>query len=92
MITNLILNTLILILSAIFYLLPIVSIADIPYIGEGVYNALVSFIGIWNAFMVTFPYAETAWNIFLLVILPFELLLLLGKFLLGHRLPANTTH
>lgn len=70
--------------------LPEVSIASIPWAGEWISETLVSLVLTWNAFMVTFPYAETAWNVLLWIILPFEALMLLGRFFLGHRMPVNT--
>jgi len=55
----------------------------------GIDSALVSMISTWNAFMVTFPYAQTGWNMFLYFILPFELIMLIMKFVLGSRSPSN---
>lgn len=76
--------------GALFYFLPVVTLADIPLIGDFVSETLTEMVLIWNAFIGTFPYAEIAWNIFLFVILPFEGLMLIAKFFLGHRLPAHT--
>jgi len=92
MIITLLISVILNIISAIFFLLPEVSIASIPYFGEEVRNTLIWAIQTWNAFMLTFPYAETAWHMFLWVVVPFELLLLIGKFLLGHRLPAQNNN
>jgi len=92
MITDVILSVIVSILGAIFYFLPVVSISDIPYIGEQLSSILATIVGIWNALLITFPYAIVVWNTFLFVIIPFELLLLIGKFFLGHRLPAHTTN
>lgn len=79
----------VMILSGIFGFLPTVSIATIPYIGESVESVLITMITTWNAFLVTFPYAEVGWNIFLYVIIPFEILMLIAKFFFGSRLPAH---
>lgn len=89
MIVNLLINLVLLIFGTLFIFFPVVTIASIPYIGVPVSSLLTSMVLTWNAFMVTFPYAQTAWHIFLVVILPFEILMLLGKFFLGHRLPVN---
>jgi len=90
MITNLVIFVIVSIISTVFLILPAVSIASIPSIGPAVSSALITAVGIWNSFIVSFPYAGIAWNVFLIVILPFELLLLLAKFFLGSRVPAHT--
>jgi len=89
MIINLFINLVLLIFGSLFVFLPEVSISSIPYIGVPFYNLLVSLVSMWNAFISTFPYAGIAWNVLLFVILPFEVLMLLGKFFLGHRMPSN---
>jgi len=43
----------------------------------------------WNAFLLTFPYAQLPWQLFKYAILPFELTMLLAKFILVSRVPAN---
>lgn len=80
------------ILSVVFYIFPVVTIADIPLIGDAISSSLYTAMGYWNSFMVTFPYAEATWNAFLFVIIPFEVALLLLKFFLGHRTPIKETH
>lgn len=55
----------------------------------GIDNALSYAVGLWNSFMVTFPYASVAWHMFLLMLV-FEALMLVLKFVLGQRLPVNT--
>lgn len=92
MITDVIIGILVSLLGAIFYFLPVVYISTIPYVGQGISDTMLTMVGIWNAFLVTFPYAQVVWNTFLLVIVPFELLLLIAKFFFGHRLPAHTTN
>ena len=72
-------------LQAIFYYLPIVTLSSLPYIGDTIASLLLTVVKTWNSFLVTFPYAVVGWNIFKYVILPFEGLLLLSKFLLGSR-------
>jgi len=89
MITYLFIKLAVMIGAIIFYILPVVTVADIPYIGQNVSETLITAVKIWNTFMETLPYVETTWNIFLLVILPFEILMLIGKFFLGHRMPNN---
>jgi len=89
MIIDLTINVLLTLVSVIFVFLPVVSVSSIPYYGEDIASVLLTVVTTWNAFMVTFPYAVVLWNIFLYVILPFEFLLLIGKFFLGSRLPSN---
>jgi len=89
MIINLLINTVLLIFGSIFVFLPEVSIATLPYIGEPARAVLVSAVTMWNTFMVTFPYAQTPYDIFVYVIIPFEALILLARFFLGNRLPVN---
>lgn len=90
MITNLFITFVLIILTSIFSLLPVVNIASLPLIGPVLSSSLSQAVSVWNAFLVTFPYASIAWQVFLYVILPFELLMLIAKFFLGHRLPAHT--
>jgi len=85
MIIILLLNLLLLIFGTIFSFLPVVTISSIPYIGPGIVSMLDFAVQIWNGFIDTFPYADYAWHIFLLVILPFEALMLVAKFFLGAR-------
>jgi len=89
MIITIFINIVLFIIGGIFKILPVVTIASIPFIGEEVSGFLTSMILIWNAFTATFPYAQIACNVFLFVILPFEGLMLVGKFFLGHRMPNN---
>jgi len=89
MIITLLLNFILLVFGTIFSFLPVVSIADVPIIGGTLRSLLVYIVQMWNAFLNTFPYAETAWYIFLVVILPFEILMLIAKFFLGSRSPAK---
>jgi len=89
MIIEMLFSVIVMILAGIFSFLPTVSIATIPYIGETVQGYLITIVQTWNAFMVTFPYAETGWNIFLYVIIPFEIMLMIAKFFFGSRLPAH---
>lgn len=66
-----------------------VTLEGIPYIGTEIVSILSTMTGLWNSFMETFPYADTAWTIFLYVIIPFEISLLVLKFFLAHRVPAH---
>lgn len=90
MITLLIIQFVVFVLGLIFGFLPVVTIADIPIMGEFVSTYLLQAVLILNAFMETFPYATTLWDMFIYVILPFEFTMLIAKFFLGHRLPVNT--
>jgi len=86
MILNYIFDALINIVNGVLSFLPDVSLSDV--FGIDFASMLTPVILTWNSFMETFPYAQIAWYVFL-VILPFELLMLVGKFFLGHRLPAK---
>jgi len=92
MITEIIIQVVVSLVSLLFVFLPVVSLSTIPLVGEPISSALLYAVTTWNAFLITFPYAVTAWNMLLLVIIPFEILLMIGKFFLGHRLPANNTN
>jgi len=89
MIFNALIYLILLVVSSIFSLLPVVSIASIPIIGPSVSTFLVTAVKLYNGFITTFPYAQTAFQALIYVIIPFELLMILGKFLLGSRVPAN---
>lgn len=87
MIINYLISFILGIISIFFVFLPVVTLADIPVIGDTISSLLLTMVRMWNSFIDTFPYAGTAWQVFLYVILPFELLMLVGKFFLGHRMP-----
>jgi len=89
MIITLIINILVGAVSVLFVFFPVVSLSSIPYIGTGVSTGLTTMVGVWYGFLETFPYAQLPWNIFLFVILPFEIGLILLKFFFGNRLPIN---
>jgi len=89
MITNLILTIIVAVFNTIMELIPSASIATIPLIGETVSAFLLTMIQTWNTFLITFPYAQTGWDVFRFVILPFELTLLVVNFFLGSRKLGN---
>jgi len=89
MIINLLISVIVNLFAGIFYFIPVVTISSIPFIGTDASNILNRAVLIWNAFMVTFPYAQFAWHVFLFAIIPFEILMLLSKFFLGSRSPSN---
>jgi len=90
MITNLFINFILLIFGWIFTLLPHVTISSLPIIGEFLSSTLIQMVRVWNAFIETFPYAQVGWDVFKYVIIPFEGLMLLGKFFLGSRMPSHS--
>jgi len=90
MIILLLLNFVLLIIGLIFRWLPVVTIADIPWIGPSVSSFLYTMVEVWNAFMVTFPYAQTAWHMLIVFIIPFEIGMLLLRLILGSRSPSPT--
>jgi hypothetical protein len=67
--------------------LPVVSLSDIPFIGSTIRGLLLSVVEYWNAAQDTFPYLIVLWHVFIYVILPFELLMLTVKLVLGSRAP-----
>jgi len=89
MIFNLITNFVLLIFGMIFVFFPIVSISTIPVVGPAAYDTLSYIMGKWNAVMDTLPYLHEVWTVFILVIIPFEIALMVGKFFLGSRMPAD---
>jgi len=89
MIVSLFINIILAIFGTLFSFLPVVSLATIPVIGETIRELLITVVQMWNAFIITFPYAEIAWLNFLVIILPFEILMLVAKFFLGSRTPSQ---
>lgn len=89
MITTLIILTITQLFLAIFNFIPDVSLTDIPIMGDTIVSLLYSLVETWNAFLITFPYAEVAWNVLLYWIIPFELGLMVLKFFLGSRMPNS---
>jgi len=89
MIWNFLIDGLFAILEAIFYFMPVVTIADIAYVGETISSVLYAMMGRWNAFMATFPYAQDAWELTLWIIIPFELLMLTVRLFLGSHVPIH---
>ncbi len=63
------------------------KIANLPFVGSFLNTTLLSVSGTWNAFVVTFPYAGIAWDVFVYVIVPFEVIMLFLKVFLGSRVP-----
>jgi len=92
MITQTIINFIVGAINTVFASLPTARLSDLPVVGSTITDTLSTIIETWNAFLITFPYAVVLWNCFIYVILPFEILLLIAKFFLGHRVPAHTTN
>ena len=90
MITILLINFVLILVGFLFSILPVVSVASIPFIGVYISSFFSTAVSIWNTFLVTFPYSVIVWHTFLYVIIPFEILFLVGKFFLGHRMPSNS--
>lgn len=83
MIITLILQVLVYMISGIFWLLPTVSLP------VGVVSAMTNMVQYYNSFLDIFPFAVLPTQIFLWIILPFEIGLLIAKFFLGSRIPAH---
>ena len=89
MIINFIIKIIFYFFTAIFSFLPTVTLASIPVIGDTISNILLTMVQKYNAFVESFPYAQTGIRILVYVILPFELLIIIAKFFLGSRVPHN---
>jgi len=91
MILNLLIQVVLYALGGIFFFLPVATIATLPVFGQAISDTLYTAVYTWNAFLVTFPYAEVVWQMFLWVVIPLEIGILIEKFFLGHRTP-NSAH
>ncbi len=89
MITEAFLKVIINLIDAVLFWLPDITLNSIPVIGNGVEFTLLQMVKTWNAFVITFPYAETLQTGFMWIIV-FEIGLLITKVLLGSRTPINT--
>ena len=89
MIINQIINFIVLCIGILFTFFPVVHLSNIPIIGGGITGILVGIIQTWNAFLITFPYAQIVWHIFLYLIIPFEISIILLRFFFGNRLPLD---
>lgn len=76
------------ILAGLGLIFPRVTLENIWVIGPTLRETLVIAVGYMNTLFVTLPHIETVWNMFVFVIIPFELVLLVMKFILGHRTPV----
>lgn len=66
----------------------VVTIASIPVVGYYAAVALGLAMGYWNLFMDAVPYFHLPWNILLHFIIPFELGIIVLKFVLGSHIPV----
>lgn len=89
MIFNQLINLVLLVVGGISSALPVATIDRIPYAGPSIASALTYIAGLWNTFLDTFPYGLVAWHMLIWVILPFEIVMLGAKFLLGTHLPSR---
>jgi len=76
--------------TGVFDYIGFVQLSDIPVIGDTVSSTLLIMITTYNAFVDTLPYAGIAMNVFLYVIVPFEVTMFVIKLLLGSRTPSHT--
>jgi len=83
MIIDALISIIVLFINGVFFILPEVSLPN------QVSSVLESMITTWNAFIITFPYAQTATTIFFWIVV-FEIGLLITKFFLGSRTPVHT--
>jgi len=89
MIFNLLINFVLLIVGGLASMWPVVTIASIPWIGPVLSSSLITAVQYYNNAVATLPYLSVGMHVFLIVILPFEGLLLLFKVFFGHRVPAH---
>jgi len=89
MISIFLLQVFIIIIGVFFFILPVATISSIPIIGSTISDILYSIIISWNTFMISFPYAQTLWDVFLFVIIPFEISVLILKLVFGSRTPIQ---
>lgn len=71
----------------VFSHLPNATVLDLPF-GEFIYDALVSMVLTWNAFIDTWPYGIALYQVFVFGIIPFELAVLTIRLVLGSRSPV----
>lgn len=88
MITQFFVNIIIIIVSTIFSIFPVVSLASFGSVGVSIESTILFVVQMWNAFLITFPYGQIAWTMFLTVVIPFEITMLVLKFFLGSRTPS----
>jgi len=95
MISTIIIEVILLVLGAILAIPGVingwsgVTIDSIPLVGEVVHSALLTAVGYWNTFLNIVPYLQLPWHLFLWVILPFEMIMILLRLVLGSRLPVS---
>jgi hypothetical protein len=89
MIVNLLINFVIGAFGLLFAFFPIVHLSGIPIVGTYLVSWMSIGVHFWNTFIQLFPFALLPWHMTVWVILPFELILLVAKFFLHHRVPAN---
>jgi len=90
MIITFILSSVVNLLTQIFSALPSVGVADIPYIGDFIATYLTLAVSYMNTAIGILPFLGIVWHTFIWVVLPFEMALLIAKFLFGSRLPVNS--
>ena len=88
MIITFLIQLILMTIQIIFDFLPTATIQQIPLIGDIVNTSLNTMIGYWNSFEIILPYAIALKEVFLMI-LTFEIGLLVLKFFLGNRLPAQ---
>jgi hypothetical protein len=84
MITQFLFNLIMIVARVIFGWLPAVSVLPL-----GVDSMLQNMVGIWNSFLISFPYGGIAWHYLLYGVFPLEITLLVLKLFLGHRVPVH---
>jgi len=95
MIFNALINGFVGTLNAIFWVLSFggntVDLSNIPYIGSAFRDILITALSYWNTALTVVPYLVLPWHIFIYVLLPFEILMLVAKVILGSRVPTMSS-
>lgn len=77
------------ILLGLGLIFPRVTLENIWVIGPTLRSVLVTAVGYMNSIFETLPHLEVVWNMFVYVVVPFEIVLWVMKFILGSRTPVN---
>lgn len=88
MIINFLITTIAYFSVAVMSVLPVVTISNLPVIGSTVSDLLLEMVQYYNGAVYTIPYLGDMFTVFVYLVLPFELTLLVLRFILGNRDPV----
>lgn len=89
MIITLVLNFIASFIGMVMSIVPEVTIGSVPIVGPFIVTYLGMAVGYWNTFEGILPYVGIVKDMFVYVIIPFEVTLLLVKVFFGSRTPAH---